>query len=268
MAATTVASRPKAHNSHPLVNCSDLPELLPGAQSNANPAHREEFEQRCRQLYKDELEHQHQVHQGSAIAHIEAVVGVTSSDMVAMFPNIDPTLVRTLVEEARTPLDAIETLLELSGVVGQRAATPPPLDLGVEDMQTFPSLLDADGWQVVSQHQIERDPDENLGSAWRDRAKAAIPLPAPVAVPSSAWGTAAAAKRRERKEKESDIIENTATQPETDYDLRHRKGQQHARNRAQFSRGSRMASIVANSEHREAAEDGSTSEAFDDEFAA
>jgi len=225
MAATTVTSRPKAHNSHPLVNCSDIPELLPGAQSNANPAQREEFEQRCHQLYKDELEYQHQVHQEGAIVHIDAGVGVTSSGMVAMFPSIDPTLVRTLVEEARTPQDAIETLLELSGVVGQRAATPPPLDLGVEDMQHFPSLVDADGWQVVSQHQLERDPDENLGSAWRDPTKAAIPLPAPVAAPSSAWGTAAATKRRERKEKESDITENTAAQPETDYDFRRRKGQ-------------------------------------------
>jgi hypothetical protein len=256
--------RPKAHNSHPMVNVSDLPELLPGAQYNANPAQREEFEQQCRLLYKEELEHKYQFEQRDPPAHIGTDVVVTRGDMVAMFPSIDPVLVRILAEEARTPQDAIETLLELSGVGYQRATTPPPLHLGVEDMEKFPSLVDADGWQVVSQRELERDTEENLGSAWRDRAKAAIPLPAPAAVSSSVWGTVVA-KRRERKEQESDATEDTTV---TDYDVRHRKGQQRAQNRVHYGRGSKIAPSVTNVTCEKFAEDVSTSDAFSDEVVA
>jgi len=252
--------RPKAHNSHPMVNVSDLPELLPGAQCNANPAQREEFEQQCRLLYEEELEHRYQFQQRDSTAHVGTDVAVTSGDMVAMFPSIDPALVRILADEARSPQDAIETLLQLSGVGCQRAATPPPLHLGVEDMEKFPSLVDVDGWQVFSQRHLERGTEENFGSAWRDRAKAAIPLPAPAAVFSSARGTVVA-KRRERKEQESDATENTTT----DYDVRHRKGQQRAKNRVHYGRGSQSAPPVTNVTCEKFAEDDSTSDASLDE---
>mmetsp|Transcript_102506 Transcript_102506/g.161800 ORF Transcript_102506/g.161800 Transcript_102506/m.161800 type:complete len:265 (-) Transcript_102506:100-894(-) len=258
MAATC---RPKAHNSHPMVNVSDLPELLPGAQCNANPAQREEFEQQCRLLYKEEIEHQYHFYQRHPTAHIGTDFAASSDDMVAMFPSIDPVLIRTLVEEARTPQDAIETLLELSGMGYQRAATPPPLQLGVEDMEKFPSLVDADGWQVFSQRHMERGTEENFGSTWRDRAKAGIPLPAPTAVFSSARGTVVV-KRRERKEQESDATENTTT---TDYDVRHRKGQQRVKNRMHYGRGShQIAPFVTNVTHEKFAEDDSTNDAFSD----
>merc|ERR1711976_811115 len=119
-------------------------------------------------------------------------------------------------------------------------------------MEKFPSLVDADGWQVVSQQQFDRDPNENLGSAWRDRAKAAIPVPAPVAF-TSAWGTTAATKRRDQKQKGRDMTESM-TQPEADYDFRHRRGEQRAWNRSQFGRASLAASAVANSDYAEIAE--------------
>jgi hypothetical protein len=252
-----------------LVNFSDLPELLPGAYSNATLAQREEFEEQCRQLYNDGFADKHQANCGAVVEPSRPAVDVTSNDLVAMFPSIDPKLVRTLMEEAQTPQDAIETLLEIAatigdlGEVGQRVSTPPPLNLGVEDMQQFPTLMDADGWQVVSQHQFERDPEENLGSAWRDRAKAAVPLPAPVPMQSHVRGKAAS-RKRERKEKESDITDNTDSQLDTDFDLRHKKGEQRANNRVQFGRGSRMALTVAYCEHTGVGEDVHASEIFDE----
>merc|ERR1711971_851181 len=108
-------------------------------------------------------------------------------------------------------------------------------------MEKFPSLVDADGWQVVSQQQFDRDSNENLGSAWRDRAKAAIPLPAPVVTPRLIVVRNAAAVKQngaiiDQKQRELEAKVN-ADFTETDYDFRHRRGKHRAWNRRQFSRG-------------------------------
>jgi hypothetical protein len=222
----------------PHVNLFDLPELLPGAKPSANPAQREEFEQRCRQLHLEELSEER-----AARREVRMAAGhhVTATDLEEMFPNLDAQLVRALCADAPTPQHAIETLLALAastaepvagGEAPPRATTPPPIDLGVEDHEKFPTLVDSSGWQVASQQQFEKDPDEELGNVWRDRAHAAKDMPAP-----KATYTGATVGRRRTGKKEEDC-EPLQQEFMTDYEYRQRAGQLRAKHRVLYGRGS------------------------------
>jgi len=223
----------------PSVNVSDIPELMPGANPKGTPAQREEFEQRCVKLHRDAVYEESEAARENAAA---AGAGATVSDFEAMFPALDASLVRALVAEAPTPQHAIETLLALAAATAEpvagsegppRARTPPPRNLGMEDLNKFPSLIDADGWQVMSRRQIELDADEDLGSVWRDRVKAAADKPAPKAAPP----LVPTVKRRSRHK---DFYSGgEPQQTETDYDFRKRIGQKRAQNRVQYGRGGR-----------------------------
>lgn len=223
------------------MNLDDMPELMPGAAPGANSAQKEDFEQRCRQLYHNaevvrasEAEHAHRASGGAARA----------ADMEAMFPMMDPALVRSLFAEAPTPQHAIETLLALSAEMAEpvaggapaRAATPPPLDLGVEDQEKFPSLGGSSGSKanrprVRTASASADDIEEDLGSAWRDRAKAAAGLPAP-----KVFSVVTTARRRRNKESIDGANEDGPLH-ETEYEFRHRVGQRRANTRTQYGRG-------------------------------
>lgn len=226
------------------MNLFDMPELMPGAEPSATPAQREEFEQRCRMLHRtevsEELEH---------VTNLRVAAGsdVSSSQLEVMFPALDPALVRTLSSEAPTPQHAIELLLALSAATAEpvagaeapvRPASPPPLNLCVEDHDKFPVLSDSNGWQVASRHQLERNEDEDLGSAWRDRAKAAKDIPAPR--PTMAT-TAVPSRRRPDKPQDCSGDTEKAEIFLTEYEHRHRAGQRRALRRAQYGRGVRGA---------------------------
>jgi len=240
--ATTVetyAAKAQGRTHGPSVNVSDMPELMPGANPKATPAQRVEFEQRCLKLHRDA------VHEESGAAWENAAAagaGATVSDFEAMFPALDPSLVRALIAEAPTSQLAIETLLALAAATAEpvagseglpRARTPPPWNLGMEDLNKFPSLVDADGWQITSRRQIERDAEEDLGSVWRDRAKAAADKPGPKAAPP----LVPTVKRRSRHK--GFYSGGEPQQTETDYDFRKRIGQKRAQNRVQYGRGGR-----------------------------
>ena len=47
-------------------------------------------------------------------------------------------------------------------------------------MGAFPSLTDSDGWQVVTQTDLERDPDEDLGPLPPNGEAPSVPLGAPI----------------------------------------------------------------------------------------
>jgi hypothetical protein len=175
----------------PHTNLFDIPEMMPGAQPSANPAQRMEFEERCRRLHREEEEEAASRADRPVIASANATV----DELALMFPSLDPDLVRVLAADAPTPQHAMETLLALVASSSEPSEPPlPPKDLPLSDMNLFPSLTDPDGWQVVSQSQFERDPDEELGSAWRDRAKAIASKPGPASASTSAPAALASKK--------------------------------------------------------------------------
>mmetsp|Transcript_46520 Transcript_46520/g.86975 ORF Transcript_46520/g.86975 Transcript_46520/m.86975 type:complete len:269 (+) Transcript_46520:100-906(+) len=233
---TKAAQRSRA----PYVNLFDLPELMPGAQPSANPAQREDFENRCRQLHRDEererLDRLQQLHeQNAALAPSQASAG----ELEAMFPTLDADLVRSIQAEAQTPQDAVDTLLALAMAAedpeGPAPTSLPPLDVGMDDHDKFPTLTDADGWQVANQRLFDRDPEEDLGSIWRDRAKAAQHMPAPKAAVAGPKPRTGLTKARKEGEKEEEL--DPAEEFMTDYEFRHRVGQQRAKHRARYGRG-------------------------------
>ncbi|CAE7761270.1 unnamed protein product, partial [Symbiodinium pilosum] len=117
----------------------------------------------------------------------------------AMFPTLDADLVRSIYAEAQTPQDAVDTLLALTVAADPMEVplpTLPPLEVGMDDHDKFPALTDAEGWQVANQKLFDRDPEEDLGSAWRDRAKAAQHMPAPKAAVASAKPRSGPAKAK------------------------------------------------------------------------
>jgi len=240
----------------PRVNLFDVPELLPGAQPSANPAQREEFEQRCRQLHADE---EYERREQAAEARAAAGTGPASanSELEAMFPNLDASLVHAIRADAPTAQAAIETLLALSaaaanpagGDAEEAARVPdlPPRDVGVEDHEKFPALMDAGGWQVGGRRAFDHaaaavpEADEELGSAWRDRAKAAadiVPEQRPAPAPR-AWGPQAAAARRRREQPKDGDEGAEQPQPLTDWEFRQKAGQRRAKHRALYGRGGR-----------------------------
>merc|ERR1719150_1776152 len=113
IAASTAAPKgPSRRARAPHANLFDLPELMPGAQPSANSAQREQFEERCRQLRDDEVAGWHE-----EVAQVCASSWGATAEYEAMFPALDPALVRALYSEAPTPQKAFETLLALSTAV-------------------------------------------------------------------------------------------------------------------------------------------------------
>lgn len=162
-----------------------------------------------------------------------------------MFPAIDPALVRSLYAEAPTSEFVVESLLALSAELAtpHLVETPsvamlsPPRNLGVEDHEKFPGLVNSGGSQVLSQRQLEQN-WEDLGSAWCDRARAAKDITAPQAAPSArALEAAAGVNQASRRQSRTTV---SGPQPlMTDYELRQRDGQLRAQRRARCGRSGR-----------------------------
>lgn len=250
-AGTPVAGAPAQKASRaraPRVNLADMPEIMPGAQPGANPAQRVDFEQRCRKLHDEAVREERAAAAMCAAASDEASL---ASSLEAMFPLLDASLVRALAAEAPTQERAVETLLALSAAMsapgdGQadRATTPPPRLLGVEDHNKFPSLSAAPAPRHAPSAMAAADavPEgeeaaatEDLGSAWRDRAKAAADLPGPCPVARAGATMAPARRRKEGGTKAEAPVE--AQQYMTDYEFRRRAGQRRALHRARSGRG-------------------------------
>merc|ERR1719198_111679 len=160
-------------------------------------------------------------------------VHVTVEQLEAMFPSLDAALVRVLAADASTPQQAMETLLALMAATTEAAAPAlPPRDLGLDDIDAFPSLADADGWQISSRQLFDRDPEADLGSAWCDRAReiASKPEPCPV-VKAAAAPLVGTQKKLASKDEGAEVVP-----PETEYELRQRLGKQRISNRARFHR--------------------------------
>lgn len=228
----------KRRSRRPDLNFYDVPEMLPGARPGAGPVEHAFFLRRCDALRAAEEE---EFHANADEAAIESVL--THQQLEAMFPLLDADLVSSIYTEASSPEVGLNMLLALAGSLGEPAAEamppPPPVDLGVGDENAFPSLTDADGWQVVGRAQLEREPDAVLGNKWADCAKAAAMVPdrAPAPrKPLGAWGRPQKEKEEETKHvKDANDADQECALSE--YDQRHMAGERRIRHRAQFGRG-------------------------------
>merc|ERR1712187_977031 len=93
----------------------------------------------------------------------------------------------------------------------------------------FPSLTDADGWQVPSRRGFELDVDANDKTDWRDRTRDAAEKPAPASAPRIP-----VVARKKKKEK---VFHNEGVEPLLgldDYELRQQQGRRRALNHSQF----------------------------------
>lgn len=242
---------------------------MPGARPGSNPAQREKFQQRCRQIY---CEDEHETSEAAVEESAAAGISIGVSDFEAMFPLLDPVLVRTLYTEAPTPQHAIETLLALSTPMipkddeknVRRVILPPPRQLDVENHAQFPSLVDINRWQVVDELTLEEQPEKDLGSMWRDRAKAAAHIPAPRATPHPNVMAWRAGRHQCRPEKDEGCEGYLLP---TDYELRQKAGERRARYRAQFGHGASGRAVGAGRDAQcvDKADEGSKGNEADDE---
>jgi uncharacterized protein (DUF4415 family) len=219
----------------PKVNLSDLPELLPVAG----------FGSRCNSLCLDEL-----VEHCAEVCKKAPSSGITSRDLVTMFPNLDAELIHALRAEDSSVERTMNTLLALSASISEpvngltakansrEAQKLPVRDLGVEDYNEFPALLDADGWQMLRMG-LQAD-EEELGSVWRDRAKAAVDKQTEQ---SSKAAMACAPQRKQGKAKDDEDTEQLQTL--TDYECRRQRGERRAKHRVQYSRSKGRGAHVA-----------------------
>lgn len=174
-----------------LVNTSDLAEF-----------HRGEFQRRCHEANIEEVQREMRWEQARSSAVLTTTV-ITATTLESMFSTLDPSLVRSISAEAATPQQALQILLALSASIAAPAAVeePPSADIGVDDHEAFPVLLDTDGWQVVSNRAfINHDSGEKTCSAWCDRAKAAAELPQQKIARSTTGASASARQCRAQQQ--------------------------------------------------------------------
>jgi len=214
-----------------VLNFSDVPEMLPGARPGANPAQRQQFERLSCRLHEEEEEERTWEWRAPQIL---SSVDSTGNELEGMFPTLDPALVKMLRAEAPSLEHAMEILLALTAAtadpgINDSGVDSLPRDVGIQDHNKFPSLIDADGWQVPA---VRLQADEDLGTGWRDHVKAAADKPAPKA--SSRQPVVLGPRRKQSKQKDANPDQHV--QPLTDYDCRHKAGQQRAQQRVQYGR--------------------------------
>lgn len=219
-----------------VLNLDDVPEILPGAQPGASSAARRRFEARSVEL--NQVERQEREAAFETRVQDEAT---TLIEVERMFPILDVELVRALYSEASSPEVGMNTLLALAAAMNEPSESlvlTPSVDIGVEDELKFPSLTDAEGWQVVGHMQFDHDQTHDLGDEWAKRTKAAAALPqlAPARPRQSTWRQPEKATRRLVATKDSGVAELPV-----DYDERDLRCDEYAKWRRQQRRQQRRA---------------------------
>jgi len=220
-----------------MVNISDIPELMPGAHSRANPADRERFERRCLEVYREDFEDDPYEYPAE-----EAVFGGSVHVLQSMFPSLDVALVQAISDEAPTQQHAIDFLLMVSGSEPPSGSTPAMQRDPTNDDQIFPALIGSNGWQVPGMLSLECEGCGGL--SWRDRVSAAAnrlqPKKASLQLEVVAPPCSTASRKKHVFEPEIqteyDRRHFFEFKTETDYDHRQRRGRQRAENRKKYGR--------------------------------
>jgi hypothetical protein len=207
------------------LNVTDAPEL------------RADFRQRC-VLAHTEVVHGSAPMQARAERNTVREQAPIASELQSMFPELEPRLVQEICVEALTPLAAVETLLTIAQTdpfAGEGDCAPCCASRAgrdsTHDHLDFPSLVVADGWEVVDAHSIVNGASKGLGQDWCARVKAAAELPTPKSKPIETVPV-----RRPLELQNKSVDNPDSTELETDYECRQRQGKQRAGNRAKFPR--------------------------------
>lgn len=202
----------------PSLNTFDLPELMLGARPSANPAQREEFMLRCKELHRNQVTAtSDQAQRNKSTRPHDAAA---AAEIQAMFPVIDLSLIWSILADTSSREQAIDILLALSiatlpGDSENVAGSSCPKEICFEDQEKFPSL-------TASQQQQQQHID--LGTAWSDCVKAAAICPSVAATITLPF--ARHERRSTRKPKTSESCEE---QVETEYEMRQRAGRRRAK---------------------------------------
>lgn len=204
----------------PELNLEDLPEVAVGDRAC--------FESRSKHI------HWHWNEDGCETVPTEKR---QPKEIERMFPSLDPTLVQALMREASSPEVGLNTLLALVSSLSDPACPQvqtalPPRDLGVEDEISFPSLTDAEGWQIVSQAQLQNESGPNAGFDWAARAKVVSAEVRPTLPLRKAY-SASSQRLSTRQRFESEAAESLDfAEVPTDYELQQQTREQRLRARA------------------------------------
>lgn len=218
-----------------MVNLSDVPELMAGAQSRANPAARNRFERRCVELHWDECEDATHNPEEPARIHL-------AQNLAVMFPTVDFVLVQEIVAESQTEDQALETLLVLSGTDPCAGMSTLPRDPANDD-ESFPALVGSDGWEVPGIRSLELE--GSSGVSWRERVGSAIEHSQPQ---RSQLRTAVPVLPRPPTSQKERVLD---PEYETEYDCRQRQGQRRAENKAKYGRRQPDSKLSDNFSHVE-----------------
>jgi len=216
------------------LNLSDLPETMAGARPRATPARRREFEQQSLLLHDEDIEHR----QGSGPTD----AGIDGTELEGMFPTLDASLIRTLLAEAASAQQVIDTLLSLASAATTQdvhlAEGTFPMKPSVQDHSEFPLLISSDGWQVLpARFDLE---DDSIGTGWRDLAKSIAERPAPKCSPP-----ARAPRSKKVKGRRDEADESQELGLPTEYDYRHLAGERRVNKKKLYGRGSLQATTAA-----------------------
>lgn len=243
------SNRPERRSRKPVANFSDVPDLAPWAHGWPTSSLSGHLEQRCREVYRESEEAQWTVEElpAASSSHDEREL------LECMFPELEPQLVQELYAEATSPDQAIDTLLTLAtatpkswaAIHSASSCALPPLarDMGLGNHEQFPSLLDSQGWQVVSGRKLVHDA---VGTMWRDCAQRAVdsidkttaPAPAISAVRTREAKVTFIPTQQRLLRPDQNVEERIPL--ETEYEFRQRVGQRRAQERAQKHHATRL----------------------------
>lgn len=202
---------------------------------------REQFESRCRHLYHES------VLEETCDMRFMNSSSVTAKELEDMFPTLDSSLIQVLRAEAPSAQQAIDILLALvasvqdvnTGLAVPTRSLPSRERLGVDDHEKFPSLVDADGWQILCP-MLGQVSEGGLGSAWRDLALTAADKPELKRKPQQPRPNARRPPVQGKKHAEGDAI-----QPMSEFEARQRDGERRYQNRKQYGGQDRRRSLCA-----------------------
>lgn len=230
----------------PELNAWDVPEFLPGAQCNANPAERDEFETRCKEVWRAEQEVENEWRKEENKSRATRLAQNIET-LIEMFPQLEASLIQNMYADCMDMDVVVAKLIALTSscsvsssseeknpaVSECRPTTPPPAKELFNTERDFPVLTTGEGWQVFSVKAVE---EEMKGEehAWKDCAERAKDLPSPPKPPGDAHYSA---KKKKVTKKEETFISEKEEEGMGDYELHMRTGARRAQRMNKRGRG-------------------------------